>query len=493
MKKRILIANRGEIAVRVMKTAHEMGFETVAVYAEDDKDLKFVTMAHHKISLGAGSPSETYLNQNKIIGAAKKYKVWGIHPGYGFLSENASFCERAEREGFSFIGATIQAMKIMGDKKESKIHMANLDVPLIPGYHGTDQDGKTLLSEAKKIGFPVLIKATAGGGGKGMRIVHQEKDFLELLESAKSEAKKSFDNDFVLIEKYLTKPRHIEVQVMSDTHGNHLHFFERECSIQRRYQKIIEETPSPALTTELREEICQTAVKIAKGINYRGAGTLEFILDENNKFYFLEMNTRLQVEHPITEMITGADLVRLQIEVALGNKIELKQSDITSQGHSIECRIYAENPDKNFMPTSGTIEYIGSSNLDNIRIETGYVDGNEVNVNYDPMIAKLVVKSTTRDQAINKMNLLLNDCPFLGIKTNREYLKRVLKNDAFIKGDIDTNFVTKHDLSPRKFDGMSMALLIAAKEFVQHNNTNQNQISINAQNSWDLITGFRNS
>lgn len=493
MKKRILIANRGEIAVRVIKTAKEMGFETVAIYAEDDKDLLFSKLADYKVSLGDGAPKDTYLDQDKIIKISKEYNIWGIHPGYGFLSENPIFCERVEKEGLTFIGANPKAMRIMGDKKESKAYIEKLGLPLIPGYHGDNQDPEYLKSEAQKIGYPVLIKASAGGGGKGMRIVHAEKDFLEALDSAKSEAMKSFSNDIVLIEKFITKPRHIEVQLMSDTHGNHFHFFERECSIQRRYQKIIEETPAPGMKDDLRQNICAAAVKIAEGVDYRGAGTLEFILDENNNFYFLEMNTRLQVEHPISEMITGHDLVRHQINVALGEKLNFSQKEITSQGHAIECRIYAENPDNNFLPTTGKIKNIGESILTDIRVETGYLNSNDVNVNYDPMIAKIVVRGATREIAINKMNKALNDYPFLGIKTNRDYLKRVLNSENFIKGNIDTNFVVNNELGPKAFSDEEKAMLIATRILgenkLRKNSDTQDNI---LKNSWEFIQGFRN-
>lgn len=492
MGKRILIANRGEIAVRVIKTAKEMGFETVAIYAEDDKDLLFSKLADFKVSLGDGSPKDTYLDQDKIIKIAKDYNIWGIHPGYGFLSENPIFCERVEKEGLTFIGANPEAMRIMGDKKESKVYIEKLKLPLIPGYHGDNQDPEHLKQEAKKIGYPVLVKASAGGGGKGMRIVHEEKDFLESLEAAKSEAMKSFSNDIVLIEKFITKPRHIEVQLMSDTHGSHFHFYERECSIQRRYQKIIEETPAPGMDDKLRQDICAAAVKIAEGVNYRGAGTLEFILDDDNNFYFLEMNTRLQVEHPISEMITGHDLVRHQINVALGEKLNFKQEDITSQGHSIECRIYAENPDNNFLPTTGKIKNIGHSLLMDIRVETGYLNSNDVNVNYDPMIAKIVVRAASREIAIDKMNQALNDFPFLGIKTNRDYLKRVLKSENFRKGNIDTNFVVNNDLSPKEFNSNELAILAATRilgDNVKINETNAQDIK---KSSWSSVQGFRN-
>ena len=348
--KKILIANRGEISCRVIHTAKLLGIKTAALYTPEEKNSKHVQMADEAFDLGEGVLSETYLNKQKIIQICRENKIDAIHPGYGFLSENADFCELVEKAGLIFVSLTSEHINLMGDKITSKIKMQEIGVPVIPGYNGKDQSLENLKKQAKIIGFPVLIKATAGGGGKGMRIVFKEEDFLESLESAKNEALKSFSNGDVLIEKFITKPRHIEVQMMSDTHGNHLHFFERECSIQRRYQKIIEETPSVALNDELRSSICGDALKITSSIGYRGAATVEFILDEDGSYYFLEMNTRLQVEHPITEEVTGVDLVAMQIKVAEGNELHLKQEQVYQRGHAIECRIYAEDPENNFFP-----------------------------------------------------------------------------------------------------------------------------------------------
>tara|TARA_B100000925_G_scaffold290656_1_gene276378 strand:+ start:2016 stop:3530 length:1515 start_codon:yes stop_codon:yes gene_type:complete len=442
--KKLLISNRGEIACRVIHTAKLLGIKTVALFTPDEKNAKHVQMADEAFSLGEGVLGETYLNKQKIISIARESGAEAIHPGYGFLSENAEFCELVEKAGIIFVGPTSEHIRLMGDKIMSKTKMQEISVPVIPGYNGNDQSAANLKKQAKIIGFPVLIKATAGGGGKGMRIVHKEEDFSASLESAKSEALSSFSNGDVLIEKFITKPRHIEVQMMSDTHENHLHFYERECSIQRRYQKIIEETPSVALTPEIRESICTDAVKITSAINYRGAATVEFILDEDGSYYFLEMNTRLQVEHPITEEVTGVDLVAMQILVAEGKKLPYEQEKISQRGHSIECRIYAEDPENNFFPTTGKIFVVGKSDLPGVRLDSGIQNGDEVTVNYDPMIAKLIVHAENRGMAISKMQKALNDYPFLGLKNNRLYLKKVLGSEAFKEGETWTNFIDEH-------------------------------------------------
>lgn len=491
--KKILVANRGEIALRVLKTAKEMGIKVVTVYAEDDKNLPHAIFSDEAYSLGSGALADTYLNKTKLIDITIRCGADAIHPGYGFLSENAEFASMVEKSGIIFIGPTAESIILMGDKIGSKNALEKINIPMIPGYHGDDQSEANLAKKALEVGFPVLIKASAGGGGKGMKIVHQESELLESIRGAKSEALKSFSNDKVLIERYVTNPRHIEVQLMSDTHGNHLHFFERECSIQRRYQKVIEETPAPHMTQETRLKICETAVQISKGINYRGAGTIEFILAPDGKFYFLEMNTRLQVEHPVTEMVTGSDLVKCQILVAQGDKLPYQQSDITQIGHAIECRIYAEDPDNDFMPSIGMIDTIGVPTLRHVRLDCGFLDGTEVGVNYDPMLAKLVVWAEKRELAIYKSIHSLDEVLFLGVKTNRDYLKRILANKDFIEGHTHTHFIPDHktELMPKEFSHENIGALVAAISFAQHKKTYASK-GENLSNPWTTLTGFRN-
>ncbi len=464
--------------------------ETVTIYSEEDKNLPHSYSADESFYLGQGTLAQTYLNQEKIIEIAKKTQCDAIHPGYGFLSENTEFCKRVIDNNIIFIGPSVSAIELMGDKKTSKDKMGEIGIPLIPGYHGENQEPDFLKSEADKIGYPVLIKATAGGGGKGMRIVESSEEFIESLASAKREALNAFSNDKVLLEKYITNPRHIEVQLVSDSHGNHMHFFERECSIQRRYQKVVEETPSPALDDELRLKICESAVKISSGINYLGAGTIEYILAPDNSFYFLEMNTRLQVEHPVTEMVTGVDLVRLQLLAAAGEKFDFKQSDIKQKGHSVEVRIYAEDPDNDFLPTIGKIKNIGFSSQDNVRLDCGFADNTQISVNYDPMIAKLIVWDETRDQALLKMDKAIDEIKFTGVKTNRDYLKRVLKHPKFVEGDVHTHFITEYagDLKKEKSSTLIEAAMIAGALFSE----NKEKILSGKTDAWKELTGFRN-
>lgn len=489
---KILIANRGEIALRVIQTAKKMGIKTVTIFTEEERSLPHAYAGDESYSLGVGALRETYLNQELIISLAKKSGADAIHPGYGFLSEKADFAKKVTEAGIIFIGPTPEAISLMGDKKTSKIKIQELGVPSIPGYHGDNQKPDFLLEKAKDIGFPVLIKASAGGGGKGMRIVEHEKEFISNLEGAKREALNAFSDETVLIEKYIKSPRHIEIQVMSDAHGNHLHLFERECSIQRRYQKIVEESPSTAVNPELRKQMTDAALKITRGINYLGAGTVELILDTDGKFYFLEMNTRLQVEHPVTEMVTGLDLVRLQILVASGEKLPMTQNEVTQTGHAIEVRLYAEDPDNNFLPSIGTISKIGTTHLRHVRLDSGYVDGNDVSIAFDPMLAKLIAFGETRDEAIKTMDLALNDIVFLGkgIKTNRSYLKRILKTEEFKKGLTYTHFVNTYaeKLRPVKATQNEEAQAIAAFLFSK----SQHNQPINNSDVWSRLEGFRN-
>ncbi len=494
--KKILIANRGEIVVRVVKTARSMGIATVAVYADDDAGMPHTLVADEAHALGGGTLKDTYLNQTKLLEIARKTGADAIHPGYGFLSENAGFCEAVEKAGMVFIGPTPEAIRLMGDKIGSKVAVEKFQVPMIPGYHGPNQDAAFLAAKAAEIGFPVLIKASAGGGGKGMRIVHAPGEFGEALASAKSEAAKAFGNDAVLLEKYVTQPRHIEVQVMSDTHGNHLHLWERECSIQRRYQKVIEETPAPNLPQSVREDVSRTAAAIARGINYRGAGTVEFVMGQDNKFYFLEMNTRLQVEHPITEMVTGLDLVRLQILVAAGEKLPLRQEDIRQNGHAVECRICAEDPDNGFLPTVGTLLRIGRPTVKDARLDCGFADGGVVGVNYDSMLAKLITWAPSREESITKMLHALDEVVFAGVKTNRDYLRRLLAHPAFRQGKTHTHFIPDHKeaLQPAPVTGVEFAPLVAAYLLAGQTAATMTGrgTEMTGSTPWTRLQGFRN-
>lgn len=488
--KKLLIANRGEIAIRIMQTCREMGIATVAIYSEEEKEYPHRFFADESYSLGLGALKETYLNSDKIIDIAVNAKCDAIHPGYGFLSERTYFANDVVKNGMVFIGPRPENIELMGDKKTSKEKIQELDVPSIPGYHGDNQKPDHLHGEAKKMGYPVLIKASAGGGGKGMRIVSNDNEFLSELEGAKREALNAFNDDTVLIEKFITSPRHIEVQVMSDAHGQHFHLFERECSIQRRYQKIVEESPSVALSPELRKAMTDAALKITSGINYLGAGTIEFILDTDGKFYFLEMNTRLQVEHPVTEMVTGLDLVKLQILVAQGEKLNLNQSELKQSGHAIEVRLYAEDPDNDFLPSIGKIQFIGKPTVRHSRLDCGFIAGNDVTIQFDPMLAKLIVWGEDRTEAIHKMLLALDQTPFLGLKTNHDYLKRILSLPEFAEGLTYTHFVKtyKDKLQPV---GETDDLLASAIALELCHPTTLGDNSAQSLSSWDKLSHFR--
>lgn len=487
--KKILIANRGEISKRIVDTCRDMGISSVAIYSEEEKQYPHRFYADEAYCLGSGALKDTYLNYQKIIDIALKAKADAIHPGYGFLSERSFFAKAVTDAGLVFIGPSVENIELMGDKKTSKEKIQELNVPSIPGYHGKDQTLKTLHAKAREIGYPVLIKASAGGGGKGMRIVSEDKDFETELEGAKREALNAFSDDTVLIEKFIVSPRHIEIQVMSDSHGGHFHLFERECSIQRRYQKIIEESPSIALSSKLRTEMCEAALKITRGINYLGAGTVEFILDTDGKFYFLEMNTRLQVEHPVTEMVTGMDLVKMQIQVARGEKLNLSQNDIQQKGHAIEVRLYAEDPDNEFLPSTGRITFIGAPKVRNSRLDCGFVAGNEVTIQFDPMLAKLIVWGETREEATTKMMRALDETPFLGVKTNHDYLKRIFKTTEFREGKTFTHFVKTYQdkLKPEALNLETLASAIALKEF----KAGVGMKDSSKASAWESITGFR--
>jgi len=460
--KKVLIANRGEIAVRIIKACQEMGVNTVAIYSDVDKEAPHVQLAGEAINLGDPTPIESYLNIPKIIKIAKETGAEGIHPGYGFLAENPDFAQSCNDIGIKFIGPPPKVISLMGDKIAAKTTMQKANVPVIPGYHGEKQDNVSLIKEGKKIGFPLLVKAAAGGGGKGMRIVHSEELLEQSIESAKRESKSAFGDDTVFLEKYLDKPRHIEFQILADEHGNVIHLFERECSVQRRHQKIIEETPSPVMTPQLREKMGKAAVAAAKAAGYTNAGTVEFMVDGNLNFYFMEMNTRLQVEHPITEMTTGIDLAKWQLRIACGEKLKPKQSDLSQRGHAIECRIYAEDPSNGFLPSIGTLTKVDAPTGPNIRNDTGIYTGMEVTPYYDPMLAKLVTYAENRTESINKMIWALSHYVVMGVTSNISFLKTVIEHEEFKKGNITTHFVDDYfkDWTVEK-DGLPIDAIIA--------------------------------
>lgn len=442
--KKILIANRGEIALRVMRTAKRMGIKTVAVYSDVDRDAMHVKFADEAIHLGGNASSESYLVIDKIIKAAKDTGADGIHPGYGFLSENSEFANRVSNEGITFIGPKTHAIEVMGSKLAAKEAVKDYDIPMVPGTDQAIEDVAKAKTIAADIGFPILIKASAGGGGKGMRVVENEGELQEQMERAISEAKSAFGDGSVFIEKYIASPRHIEIQVLADTHGNVLHLFERECSIQRRHQKVVEEAPSAVLDDALRQKMGEAAVKVAKACDYVGAGTVEFLLDENKNFYFLEMNTRLQVEHPVTEMITGIDLVEQQINVARGQKLPFTQKDLSINGHAIELRIYAEDPTNDFLPNVGKLEKYIRPTGQNVRLDDGYDEGMEIPIYYDPMIAKLITYGKDRFEAIQNMKAAIQNYKIEGIVTTLSFGEFVCEHPEFISGNIDTHFVKKY-------------------------------------------------
>ncbi|KAI9472295.1 MAG: carbamoyl-phosphate synthase L chain, ATP binding domain-containing protein [Benjaminiella poitrasii] len=444
---KILIANRGEIALRVMRTARDLGIKTVAVYSEPDANAQHVKMADEAFLIGPAASSESYLCIDKIINVARMTGAQAIHPGYGFLSENAEFADTVKASNIAFIGPSGDAMRSMGSKSESKYIMEDAGVPVVPGYHGENQDVKFLKEQAGNIGYPVLIKAIKGGGGKGMRIVRSPSEFEEMLESSKRESIKSFGDDKVLVEKYLERPRHVEVQVFADKHDNVVHLFERDCSVQRRHQKVIEEAPAPGLTEALRYELGAKAVAAARAVGYENAGTVEFIMDNiDKKFYFMEMNTRLQVEHPVTEMVTNTDLVRWQLEVAAGNPLPMTQDQLRLSGHAFEARVYAENPSNHFLPDTGPLFSVRTpAPSPNIRLETGFIQGDTISVHYDPMISKLVVHGENRNDALRRFRRALEQYQIVGLNTNIGFIKTVAEHPEFIKGEVETGFIQQYE------------------------------------------------
>lgn len=459
---KILIANRGEIALRIMRSAKEMGIQTVAVFSEADRTALHVRYADEAICIGPAPSNQSYLIGSKIIEACKLTGAQAIHPGYGFLSENAAFAREVKAAGLILIGPTPEAMEIMGNKLSAKAAALKYNIPMVPGTEEAITDINEAKERAVEVGFPILIKAAAGGGGKGMRIVEKVADFEEQMHLAVSEATSAFGDGSVFIERYVTSPRHIEIQVLGDTHGNIVHLFERECSVQRRHQKVIEEAPSSVLTPEIRERMGKCAVDVAKSVNYVGAGTVEFILDENLDFFFLEMNTRLQVEHPVTEIITGLDLVKEQIKIARGEALSFKQEELKINGHAMELRVYAEDPLNNFLPDIGTLQTYVTPKGNGVRVDDGFEEGMEIPIYYDPMIAKLITFGKDRKEAIERMIRAIEEYDITGIQTTLSFGKFVMQHEAFTSGKFDTHFVGKYfNTDSLKNDNEEEAMLAA--------------------------------
>jgi len=507
MFRKILIANRGEIACRVITAARHIGVRTVAVYSDADRDARHVGLADEARRIGPPEARASYLNMEAILAAARDTGAEAIHPGYGFLSESGAFAAACAKAGIVFIGPTPEAIAAMGDKSAAKRLMEKAGVPLVPGYHGENQDPAFLHKEAGKIGYPVLIKASGGGGGKGMRIVQNAKGFAAALESAKREAKSFFGDDRVLIEKYLERPRHIEVQVFGDSQGSVVYLFERDCSVQRRHQKVLEEAPAPGLSDKRRREMGETAVAAAKSINYTGAGTVEFIAGQDGAFYFMEMNTRLQVEHPVTEMITGLDLVQWQLAIAAGEPLPLKQKELGFRGHAIEARIYAENPAKDFLPSTGTLRHLRAPEgvefrvspagmRDPVRVDSGVRQGDTVTPHYDPMLAKLVVWGENRGIALGRMRAALAAYEIVGVSTNIEFLWRTVAGKAFSAADLDTGLIERSRAELFPADAGASDEDLAAAAFAELL-AEQAQAAANAKHSadscspWDIVDGWR--
>ncbi len=484
--KKILIANRGEIALRIMRSASEMGIKTVAVFSEADRNALHVRYADEAVCIGPPASSQSYLLGDKIIEACKLTGAQGIHPGYGFLSENAAFARKVKEAGLILIGPSPEAMEIMGNKLSAKAAALKYNIPMVPGTEEAIKDIPLAQKRAVEIGFPILIKAAAGGGGKGMRIVERAEDFIEQMDLAVSEATSAFGDGSVFIERYVSSPRHIEIQVMGDSHGNIVHLFERDCSVQRRHQKVVEEAPSAVLSPELREKMGQSAVDAARSCNYTGAGTVEFILDENLDFFFLEMNTRLQVEHPVTEMITGVDLVKEQIRVAIGEKLSFKQEDLEINGHAIEVRVYAEDPANNFLPDIGNLQTYIVPKGPGVRVDDGFEQGMDIPIYYDPMIAKLITHGKDRQEAIERMIRAIDEYTITGIQTTLGFGKYVMQHPAFISGNFDTHFVGKYFKPGNlKHDHEEEALIasVIAASFMQGQNNSANTLNEQIESS----------
>ncbi|MDX1638871.1 MAG: acetyl-CoA carboxylase biotin carboxylase subunit [Balneolaceae bacterium] len=488
---KILVANRGEIALRVIRTCRDMGIETVAVYSDTDANAPHVLHADESVHIGPAPSSQSYLVFDKIIDAAKQSGADAIHPGYGFLSENGDFAERCRQEEIIFIGPRAKSIRLMGDKTAARELMSKADVPFPPGTKDALKDAGEAEKIAEDIGYPVLVKAAAGGGGKGMRIIRNREDFRSGIKAARSEARNAFGDDRVYIEKYLVEPRHVEFQIMADEHGNVLHVYDRECSIQRRHQKVIEEAPCAILTPGLRKEMADAAIAAARACDYVGAGTIEFLLDKDRNFYFLEMNTRLQVEHPVTELITGLDLVKLQILVAEGRALPISQEDIKMQGHAIECRIYAEDPRDNFLPSTGTLTKHRIPSGNGIRVDAGVEEGQQVTINYDPMISKLCSYGKDRGEAISRMLRALEEYEIAGCRTTIPFCRYVLKHQAFRDAEYDTHFVPDHfgpEVLDKEHRHTGDIQAIAAALLMRHTGKNGQQNAASQRNT-DGVTG----
>ena len=489
----LLVANRGEIACRVMRTARRMGLKTVAVYSDADANARHVREADEAVRIGPAAARESYLSVEAVVEAAQRTGSGAIHPGYGFLSENGAFVDALDKAGITFVGPPASAIAAMGDKSSAKARMHAAGVPLVPGYHGDDQDDALLKAEADKIGYPVMLKASAGGGGKGMRVVESTEAFQAALDGCRRESKAAFGDDRMLIEKYLVQPRHVEVQVFCDSHGNGVYLFERDCSVQRRHQKVIEEAPAPGMTPELRSAMGDAAVRAAQEINYVGAGTVEFLLDHDGSFYFMEMNTRLQVEHPVTEMITGQDLVEWQLRVAMGETLPLTQDDLTITGHSFEARLYAEDPEQDFLPATGTLTRFALDlegaglGADQVRLDSGVESGDVVSMHYDPMLAKLIVHGVDRNAALATLNRALAALDVQGVVTNRAFLQKLATHPGFKNVELDTRFIERNEatlFAPRQFrvEEYASAALIGLGQLAHESESDS---------PWDRHDGFR--
>lgn len=485
---KILIANRGEIAVRIIRACKELGAKTVAVYSDADRGSAHVALADEAYNVGPPKPTESYLVKENIVEIAKKSGAQAIHPGFGFLSENDSFAELCEKEGITFIGPTAESIKLMGDKITARKIAHDAGVPLVPGSDGAVSDVEAS-RVAEKIGYPVMIKASAGGGGKGMRLVRDKKEFESSLRMARSEAFSAFGDDSVFVERFIELPRHIEIQILADSHGKILHLFERECSIQRRHQKVIEEAPSGFISAKTRKKMGETAINIAKAVNYRGAGTVEFIVDQKQNFYFLEMNTRIQVEHPVTEMITGIDIVKWMIKVACGEHLPFKQSEIKINGHAVECRVYAEDPETNFLPSPGLLQYVKTPAGPGVRDDSSIYSGYEVTSYYDPMLSKLVTWGETRENAINRMASALKEYIVLGVKTNLGFLIEVMKEEEFRKARIDTNYIERHpELLKPSIDNIEPVLIAAGIAMEEADSKNGKSEKSQLTSGWKMLS-----